>query len=200
MANISAPYGLRPINLIGGQPFAGSTRLMKIASEYGTDIFFGDVVQVAADGTIQKVTNVGTAADPFPAGTVGVFLGCQLSAYSPSAILGVSAQSWTAGTKDTGAYALVADDPDVCFQIQANGTMAQSTLHGNYGLVQTAGDAMIGNSKVALDTASAGTADTIAFKVIDFVNGPFSKVGDDYTDVIVKFNPKSHAYLSGTGI
>ena len=39
---VEAPYGLIPVNLIGGQPYAGSTRQMKIASNYGTDIFFGD--------------------------------------------------------------------------------------------------------------------------------------------------------------
>ena len=27
---VSAPYGLKPVNLIGGQVFAGSTRLMQI--------------------------------------------------------------------------------------------------------------------------------------------------------------------------
>jgi hypothetical protein len=29
---VDAPYGLVPVNLIGGQPYAGSTRQMKIAS------------------------------------------------------------------------------------------------------------------------------------------------------------------------
>ena len=36
---VSAPYGLRPINLIGGQVFAGSTRLIPIASSSGTAIY-----------------------------------------------------------------------------------------------------------------------------------------------------------------
>ena len=41
---VDAPYGLVPVNLIGGQPYAGSTRQMKIASGYATNIFNGDVV------------------------------------------------------------------------------------------------------------------------------------------------------------
>jgi hypothetical protein len=36
---IDAPYGLKPINLIGGQVFAGSTRMMEIASGYATKHF-----------------------------------------------------------------------------------------------------------------------------------------------------------------
>jgi len=42
---VSAPYGLKPVNLIGGQVFAGSTRMMQIASGYATDIFYGDLVK-----------------------------------------------------------------------------------------------------------------------------------------------------------
>ena len=51
---VSAPYGLKPINLIGGQVFAGSTRMMQIASGYATNIFYGDLVQRISDGTIEK--------------------------------------------------------------------------------------------------------------------------------------------------
>ena len=36
---IDKPYGLKPINLIGGQVYAGSTRLMSIASGYNTSIY-----------------------------------------------------------------------------------------------------------------------------------------------------------------
>jgi len=42
---VDAPYGLKPVNLIGGQVFAGSTRLMEIASGYATSIFYGDLVK-----------------------------------------------------------------------------------------------------------------------------------------------------------
>ena len=43
---VSAPYGLKPINLYGGTPFAGATRQYKIASAYNTSIFYGDVVEM----------------------------------------------------------------------------------------------------------------------------------------------------------
>jgi hypothetical protein len=66
---VSAPYGLKPVNLIGGQVFAGSTRLMQIASGYATNIFYGDLVQRVADGTIEKDTGTTTATP------CGIFLG-----------------------------------------------------------------------------------------------------------------------------
>jgi len=48
--------------------------------------------------------------------------------------------------------------------------------------------------------ATAATTATVAFKLVDFVNAPGSTVGDAFTDVIVKFNPSSHAYTAGLGL
>ena len=76
MASTAAPYGLKPVNLIGGQPFAGSTRQIKIASGYGTNIFNGSIVSIVAAGTIEVVTTIGSNSSVFPAGTIGVFVGC----------------------------------------------------------------------------------------------------------------------------
>jgi hypothetical protein len=42
---VSKPYGLQPVNLIGGQVFAGATRYRRIASAYATAIFYGDLVK-----------------------------------------------------------------------------------------------------------------------------------------------------------
>ena len=41
---VSAPYGLIPVQLLGGRVYAGSTRMIPIASGYATDLLFGDVV------------------------------------------------------------------------------------------------------------------------------------------------------------
>ena len=41
---IDAPYGLVPVGLIGGRSFAGASRSMKIASNYGTAIGKGSIV------------------------------------------------------------------------------------------------------------------------------------------------------------
>ena len=198
MATTAAPYGLRPINLIGGQNFAGSTRQLKIASGYNTNIFFGDVVAIGVDGTIVKVTNVGTNADPFPAGTVGVFLGCAYN--SPSLGYFLQAQYWPAGTVASNAEAYVCDDPDTLFQIQGNAAVTQTMLGSNFGVVQTAGSTTTGDSKIALDVSTRATTATIALRLVDFVDGPFSTVGDAFTDCIVKFNFGIHSYYNGTGV
>ena len=198
MATTAAPYGLRPINLIGGQVFSGSTRQLKIASGYAANIFFGDVVAIGVDGTIVKVTNVGTNADPFPAGTVGVFLGCTYT--DPTLKYKLNSQYWPTGTVASDAMAYVCDDPDTLFQVQADDAVTQTMLGSNFAVNQTAGSTTTGDSKISLDVASRNTTNTIAMRLVDFVNGPFSTVGDAYTDCIVKFNFGIHSYYNGTGV
>ena len=198
MSSTATPYGLKPVNLIGGRVYAGATRQVKIASAYNTAIGYGDIVQVHTDGTITKVTNVGSNADAFPAGTVGVFLGCSYT--SPTLKYFLQNQQWPAGTVASDAMAYICDDPFGVFQIQANGSVVQADLQTNCPVVQGAVNTTTGNSTVSLDIGNKNTTATIAFKIIDFVNAPGSTVGDAYTDVLVKFNPSSHAYLAGLGV
>lgn len=198
MANFAAPYGLRPINLIGGQVFSGSTRQISVASGYAANIFFGDIVAIAASGTIVKVTNVGSAADQFPAGVVGVFLGCT---YTDSVLkYKLNAQYWPSGTVASDAMAYVCDDPDALFQIQGSATVAQSSLGLNFPVVQNLGSTEIGTSKVSLDAAGGAVTGTVGLRLVDFVDGPFSEVGDLFTDCIVKFNFGQHSYYNATGV
>lgn len=199
MATTAAPYGFRPINLIGGQVFAGSTRQIAIANAYNTNIFFGDVVAVdATDGTIVKVTNLGTYANAFPAGVVGVFMGCTYT--DPNLKYKLNSQYWPANTVATDAMAYVCDDPDTLFQVQADAAVAQADLGSNFGINQNAGSTTTGDSKLALDVATKSSNASVAFRLVDFVNGPFSTVGDAYTDCIVKFNHGIHSYYNAVGL
>ena len=200
MAKTAAPYGLRPINLIGGQVFAGSTRQVKIASAYNTNIFFGDIVAIATNGTIVKVAKTGAdgTTNAFPAGVVGVFMGCTYT--DPNLKYKLNAQYWPANTVAADAMAYICDDPDALFQIQADDTLAQTALGANFAVVQNAGSTTTGDSKVALDASSLGTDTFLPLRLVDFVDGPFSSVGDAYTDAIVKFNFGIHSYYSATGV
>ena len=199
MATTAAPYGLKAVNLVGGQPYAGSTRQLKIASGYAANIYNGSVVSIVAAGTVEIVSEVGSNADAFPAGTVGVFVACSYT--DPNTKQKLFSQYWPTGTVAADAVAYVIDDPDVVFQIQADDTLAQTALGINIPVVNpTAGSTTTGNSTMAADASAIAVTDTLAFKIIDFVDSTTSSVGDTYTDVLVKFNPKSHAYTNGTGI
>jgi len=201
MASTAAPYGFKPVNLVGGQPYAGSTRQIKIASGYASNLFNGQIVSIVAAGTVELVTTNGDNSTPFPAGTIGVFVGCSYT--DPNTKQKLFAQYWPTGTVASDAVAYVVDDPDVLLQVQADGSMAQATLGSNAHLAAvqstSTGSTTTGNSNTALD-ATVNTTSGFAFRVVDFVDSPDSAVGDAYTDVLVKFNPDAHSYLNKTGI
>lgn len=198
MASTAAPYGLKPFNKIGSVANPQATRLIKIASGYAADIFVGQVVCIASDGTIQVVTNVGSNADAFPAGVIGVFMGCQYT--DPTLKYLLFSQKWPSGTVASDAYAMVNDDPNQLYMAQAAGSLAQTALGQNcYFNAAQSGNATTGVSTTAISTTTAATS-TVAFRIVDFVSGPTSAVGDAYTDLVIKFNAGIHSYTNATGI
>ena len=202
MAATATPYGLRAVNELGGLPYAGSTRSFLInPAGYSANIFNGSIVAVNTAGYIELVTTVGsTSTDVFPAGVVGVFVGCSFVNAQGQQMF---SQFYPSGT--TGVVsALVIDDDRTVFQVQAAGTLGQTALGMNAILnaVQSTstGSTQNGNSNTAISTSVAATA-TYALKIVGFVNMQgFSTVGDAFTDVLVKFNVGSHAYNTALGV
>ena len=196
---VSAPYGLKPVNLIGGQVFAGSTRLMQIASGYATDIFYGDLVKRHTDGTIQKDTGTTTATP------CGIFLGVQFTNGSTGQVqqqqFYPASQSIKSGTQ---IFAVVADDPDTLFQVAVvSGTTVISgvgitAIGNNATLVQNAGSTTTGNSKVAILDSTA-TTNTLPIRIIDVVRDT-ATAADNFPEVIVKINATMHQYNNSTGV
>lgn len=201
MASTATPYGVRPMQLIGGQPFAGSTRQIKIASGYNVNIGYGDIVAIdGTTGTLVKVTATGAdgTTNAFPAGVIGVFLGVEYT--DPSLKYLLHRQNWIAGTVAADAKAYVCADPDTLFQVQASGAVPQTALGANISVVQGAVNTATGNSTVTLNHAGVGTETFRPFRIVDFVESTTSTVGDAFTDVVVKFNHGIHSYMSGTGV
>jgi hypothetical protein len=201
MASTAAPYGLRAVNLVGGLPYAGSTRNFKInPAGHANNIFNGSVVALDANGYITLMTATGAdgTTNAFSAGTVGVFVGCS---YINAQGQLIHSQFYPANTTgDVNVY--VVDDPNVIFQVQANGPMAQAKLGENVFLANaqstSTGNTRTGNSNVAVSTTSQTTA--AAFRVVGFVDSTTSQVGDAFTDILVKFNPGQHSYLNAAGV
>jgi hypothetical protein len=202
MASTASPYGLRAVNELGGLPYAGSTRTFLIdPAGYNTNIFNGSIVAINTSGYINIVTTNGDDSTPFPAGTIGVFVGC--SYYNAQGQL-IFSQYYPANT--TGVVqAFVIDDDRAVFQVQADGSVAQTGLGMNAYLAAvqstSTGSTTTGNSNTALDASTLAATSGFAFRIVGFANVPgFSQVGDAYTDVLVKFNPGSHSYSNATGV
>ena len=205
MASTASPYGLRAVNELGGLPYAGSTRSFLIdPAGYNTNIFNGSIVAINTSGYINIVTTNGDNSTPFPAGTIGVFVGCSFVNAQGQTMYSQYYPANTASVNGSAITAYVIDDDRAVFQVQAAGTMAQTTLGMNVFLnaVQSTstGSTTTGNSTTAVSISAAATSG-YAFRVVGFADVPgFSTVGDAYTDILVKFNPGAHSYSNATGV
>ena len=203
MATTATPYGLKPLNHVGGTPYAGAVRHISIASGYALNIFYGSVVEIVATGTIELTEDQGTAGDPFPAGIIGVFVGCTYT--DPTSKNKTFSQHWPTGTVASDAMAYVVDDPGVLYMAQADASLAQTALgnncHFNAAQSTSTGSTTTGNSDSAIDQSAIETTNTFGFRIVDFVEGPDSTVGDAFTDLIIMFRPDGgHSYTNATGI
>jgi len=203
MATTAAPYGLKPVKRADGMPYAGATSqyLIDPAGE-ATNLFYGQVVIIGADGYIALAT--GTGADlttnsisgTSGVGGIGVFVGCE---YTNAQGQRLFAQYYPTGTANGGSIkAYVVDDPDVLFQAQLDCAGAQTVIGANtfFAAAQSTstGDTATGNSTSALDATVVTTA--AAFRIVAHVSDP----SDAFPDVLVKFNPGAHQMTNNVGL
>jgi len=156
---ISAPYGFKPVNLIGGQLFAGSTRMLPIQYGYASNLYNGDLVKLvqgfAVQSTITSSNGETTPGTTAPTDNiVGVFLGCNYT--NPSNKQKQYAQYWASGTLAGDGVAVVADDPDQVFKMVAltsGGALAS-------GAVPMIGQNVAINRSWAAGTGNVNTGDS----------------------------------------
>jgi hypothetical protein len=195
MATSATPSGAEPVDTLSASgSFTGKVRHIKVANAYNTAIFYGDFVKLVASGTVEKAAVTTSVV----AGTVGIFVGCSYT--DPTTNQPTYSQFYPASTAADDIMAYVVDDPKLLFRMQADEAIAQTGLGNNVSAVNTAGSTSIGRSKNALDGGSIATTNTLPLRIVDFVDGPTSAVGDAFTDCIVTYLPLSHAYETKLGV
>ena len=193
MANVDAPFGLRPVGELGSDIQNGGTTRYRIASGYGTAIYKGDlVILVTATGTLNVAG--GTSSD-----LVGVFNGCfyndpttqkpTWSNYYPGSI------TPTVGNIDAFVY----DDPNKLFEIQAEGSLTYAAAVGkNIDTLYTAGATINGQSKVEAKDETP-TAASKQLRIIGPSKDPSnSDLASANSNWIVRINES--VYLRATGV
>jgi hypothetical protein len=201
---VSAPYGLQPINLIGGQVFAGSTREYPIQYGDTTGIFYGDFVKVIRGNVLRyAVTTSGQSA-----ANVGVFLGCYFT--SPVTKQRVYSQNWPAGTA-ANATAIVCDDPDTVFKAVVCTSGAPTTpasgsyamVGQNYSMIDGTGNVNNGNSTNALLYSATLTTAAFPCRVVGVVPDTASSVsatGSSSSTTITLTSALTVPLVSGTDV
>jgi hypothetical protein len=159
--SVDAPYGLKPINLIGGQVFAGSTRSLPIQYGYATDIFYGEFVVLSRGFITRASVTTGTGSNQ----VTGIFLGCSYT--DPVTKQKRFSQYWPASTLAGDAAAVVADDPDtvfkavVCSATTAIASGALAMVGTNLSMINNTGNVNTGNSANAVLAPTATPVSSI---------------------------------------
>jgi hypothetical protein len=203
---VSAPYGLKPINLIGGQVFAGSIRELPIQYAYGTNIFYGDFVKLVRGSITRAAVSTGTTNNQ----VTGVFLGCSYT--NPSTKQKQFAQYWPASTAAGDAIAYVVDDPDTVFKavVCSSGTTVASgspaLIGTNLSMINTAaGNVNTGNSSNAVLAPTATPVTSILpVRCVDVVTDTaysYSATGSSSSTTVTLTGSGAPAALPvGTGV
>lgn len=160
MANVDAPFGLKPLRYKSGAPYNGAVNVYSITDDTNA-IFVGDPVFAtgAADSDgIEIVDRKGTVNDTDSStntAIVGVVVGFASSKHGDS----IRDDLRYVAANETGRYALVADDPDLIFAVQEDsvgGALAVGAVGNSWNLELAAGDTVTGLSGVEIDSSATG--------------------------------------------
>ena len=179
MANKDAAFGMKPVRMIGGGAYTGGQSRYRIAANYGTSIFQGDMVAQVTGGGIEVHADGGTVP------IVGVFNGVQYT--DPTTKEQVYSNYYPASTNASDLIAFVIDDPNVVYEVQADAAFPVADLFGNFDIVYTSsGSTVTGISGAELEVSTGATGTSLPIKVIDISEDPEnSDVASANTNVLV---------------
>ena len=179
MANKDAAFGMKPVRMIGGGAYTGGQSRYRIAANYGTSIFQGDMVAQVTGGGIEVHADGGTVP------IVGVFNGVQYT--DPTTKEQVYSNYYPASTNASDLIAFVIDDPNVVYEVQADAAFPVAALFGNFDIVYTSsGSTVTGISGAELEVSTGATGTSLPIKAIDISEDPENDdVSSANTNVLV---------------
>jgi hypothetical protein len=192
MANVAEKYGLKPVRKLDGSPFINAQNRYRIAANYGTAIYQGDLVQPVTGGGIERaVANTSEMV-------LGVFNGVF---YTDPTTQKPTWKNYYPGTVNASdIVATVIDDPNVVYSIDSDGAFAAADIFKNFAITNATGNTLTGISEVQMDYSVSGltTSGTVLQAIDVSQNTDNSDAGSANVDVLVRIN--NHFYDQGTGI
>lgn len=191
MSATNAPFGLRPAfhpsGLDRAQALAGG-----IVSAFPSNILKGQPVRYVTGGSIEPAA----AGQAF----VGAFSGVEFTDTTGRRRV---SNYWPANTAyQTGScVAYFYADPNIVYEIQADGSLAQSSIGDEADLTNTtAGSTTTGLSQATISTTLVGSGNTAQMRIIDIAPYPDNAWGDAYTIVRATISEFQFAGVAGTAI
>ena len=161
MANPDTPFGLKPVMHINGAPYNGAVNPYYVAAGYTTSaLFIGDPVLKFTDGSNAAAITV-PGAGSFAIGTLPEIRLAPVTDNTKitGVIVSFAALPTNLETKhrvaSTERVAWVCDDPDILFEIQADGIVLTTYVGLNAQMITTHGGSTVtGLSGYELDISS----------------------------------------------
>lgn len=202
MANVSKPSGLKPVGYLNGSPWNGQARMYYVPSTNATALYVGDPVTrltASADANGIPSVSIGVAGSAVCGVIVGIVV----------AKAGVSLQGTTIDLTrrslpvSTEGYVLVADDPNIIFEVEegttagAAGTaLTASAVGNNANFIILAGASTVSDSGTLLNNATEGTTGTLNLKLLGLAQREDNAFGTRAKWLVLINN---HQYKGGTG-
>ncbi len=202
MANVSKINGFRPVKHLNGSPYNGQFNLYEIPAGDGTATMVGDLVK--GDGTagtepgMATCVRHGTSGEVTSGEALGVVVGFVVSPTSLNVPLH--------RVGSTKRIAMVADAPDLIFEVQDGGTVPCTwTLVGmNTGFLATAGNTSTGASGMTTGTTAPTTTATLPLRIMGISTSPDNEsatvAGQAYQKLLVMINTHRYGSVGTTGV
>ena len=189
MANVAEKFGLKPVRLLDGSDFINAQNRYRVAANYGTPIFQGDLVTPVTGGGIERHTAGSTTA------VVGVFNGCFYT--DPTTQKPTWKNYYPGSIAASDIMAFVIDSPDQVYKIDSDGAFAVADIFKNFNVTNVSGNTVTGTSEVQLDYSNSGIQITVALQAIDISQDVGNnEAGVVNVDVLVRIN--NHFYKAAT--
>jgi hypothetical protein len=197
MANVNSPFGLRPVCYRNGSGYAGRATMYQIASGDTNAYAIGDPVVLSGAGSTGGIPVVTLAT----AGTGNQVLGAVISTggtrYGGPLVDPASLDSTVIpATKTKNYFVLVADDPDIEFEVQEDsvgGALAVASLGINVNLISGTNNGY--SSGWMADSSSVAATATLQLQLLRLSQRPDNEVGNFAKWVVRIVN---HSFNAGT--
>ena len=181
MANVNAAFGLKPVRYRSGAPYAGACNIYVAKADYATALYVGD--PVVRGGTYDSGYPTVTIAT---AGATNQITGVVIG-FLPTPSIVTNGY----GVASTLRYVMVADDPDLEFEVQedSDSNAVEDTEMGlNANLASAAGNSYSHRSGWLLDSTSAGSDATFQVRILDAVHRSDNEFPANYAKLLVLIN------------
>jgi len=196
MANQNTPFGLSPVEYLSGAKWNGQVRRYYIPSSDGNAFAIGDPVVIAGGADAKGIASV-TLATPGSA-ILGPIVGMGGLQYGGPSVDPTNLNTTVIpATKTKAYYVLVADDPNIIFEVQEIGTgtaLTAAEVGLNANLVAATNSGYL-SGWVVTNTTEAGTA-TLDVKLLGLSQRDPNNTFGAYAKWNVLIN--NHVYRPGS--